>query len=94
VAAGHTHSQAVSVHLDQAQTGDVHQPFGQHAQQQLTVERDAHGEQRVVEHAERVVAVTVHTVERQLQHGVLCAVLGVGFALLVQVLVDVAERLT
>ena len=68
VLTGHLDRQAIGVDLDQAQPGDVHQPLGQQTQQQLPVERDAHGEQRVVEHGELVVAVTVHTVERQLQH--------------------------
>ena len=69
VLTGHPHGQAIGVHLDQPQTGDVHQPFGQQAQQQLPVERDAHGEQRVVEHTELIVAVAVDAVQGQLQHG-------------------------
>lgn len=86
--ARHPHGQTVRVHLDQAQPGDRHQPLGQQAQQQLSIERDAHGEQRVVEHAELVVAVAVDAVERQLQHGRFCGLLGVLLALLEQVLVD------
>ena len=88
MSARHPHGQAVRVHLDQAQPGDRHQPFGQQAQQQLPVERDAHGEQRVVEDRELVVAVTVDAVQRQLQHGAFSGLLGVLLALLEQVLVD------
>ena len=86
------HGQAIGVYLDDAQ-GDLHQRLGQQAQQQLTVERDGHGEQRIVEHAELVVAVAVDPVERQLEHGRLCRLLGVGLALLEQLVIDDNELL-
>ena len=93
VGAGYAHRDAVGVDLHQRQAADLHQALGQQAQQQLPVERDRHGEQRVVEHAELVVAVAVHAVERELQHGALAALLGVLLALLEQIAVDRHEVL-
>ncbi|OBQ31912.1 MAG: hypothetical protein AN487_23370 [Anabaena sp. CRKS33] len=59
----------------------------------MPVERNRHGEQRVVEHAEAVVAVAVHAIQSQLEHGAFAALLGILLALLEQVAVDRHELL-